>query len=442
MKNSGNTTSGKYSRVLAVYVILLALVSLLLGWIAFGLHAWLTFYNVLLVWVVLFAVLFYQIRKVNRDIARFFEVISNQDSIQKFDLSKSDRAFQDLHLQMNEVIVKLAGLRYQKEQDNQFFRSIFDHADIGLLVFDDEGKIVMINKTAISLLGTNKTAEMPEIISSVNKAAGLQTLIRLNRKGDQIQLSLRSRKIISDGKEYALVSLQNIRKELEQQEIESWQKLIRVFIHEIMNSVSPITITTSGIIALLEHPQNMTSEKHSEIVEGLKAIRKRSKGIAAFMDSYRQLSKVPVPDFKMVPVARLADNVGRFMKNIFESRSIHFSYYLSHKDIAIWCDEKLIEHVLINLLNNAADALENMPLPEIRLSGTAFPDRINISVHDNGRGINPEIIDSIFVPFFTTKPEGTGIGLSLSRQIMNLHGGSIFVHSKKGNTDIALDFLR
>ncbi len=442
MKNSGNTTSGKYSRALAVYVVLLALVSMLLGWLAFDLHAWMTFYNVLLVWIVLVLVLFYQVRKVNRDVARFFEVISNQDTLQKFDLSKSDRAFQDLHLQMNEVIAKLAGLRYQKEQDNQFFRSIFDHADIGLMVFDDAGKINMINKAAITLLGTNNPAEMPDMISSANKEAGLRTLVRLNRKGDQIQLSLRSVKIKSGGKEYVLVSLQNIRKELEQQEVESWQKLIRVFIHEIMNSVSPITITTSGIIALLEHPENRASEKHTEIIDGLKAVRKRSKGIAAFMDSYRQLSKVPVPDFKMVPVSRLADNVGQFMKNIFEGRNIHFSCFLSHKDMAIWCDEKLIEHVLINLLNNAADALENIPSPEIQLSGTALPDRIDISVRDNGPGIHPEIIDNIFVPFFTTKSEGTGIGLSLSRQIMNLHGGSIFVHSAKGNTVLTLNFLR
>jgi nitrogen fixation/metabolism regulation signal transduction histidine kinase len=421
-------------------MILLALVSLLLGWLAFGLHAWITFYNVLVVWILLAVVLFYQIRKVNRDVSRFFEVINDQDAIQHFDLSKSDPVFIDLHRQMNQVIMKFARLRNEKERDYQFFRTIFDHADAGLLVHDEKGRILLINKAANLLLGTSNPAELTEIVIPGNLKPGVRKLVRINNNGDRIHLSLRSRRIKSAGKQLTLISLQNIRQELEQQEVESWQKLIRVFIHEIMNSVSPITLTASGILAIMEKSDLLPDQDKDEILEGLRAIRKRSKGIAAFMDSYRQLSRTPVPEFSEVPVARLTENVGQLMMKDFQSRNINFTINITPKETRIWCDEKLIEHVLINLLKNASDVLVNTTSPEIRLSCVTLLNRVELSVQDNGPGIDPEILENIFVPFFTTKPDGTGIGLSLSRQIMNLHGGNIFVNSKKGNTVFTLNF--
>jgi signal transduction histidine kinase len=158
------------------------------------------------------------------------------------------------------------------------------------------------------------------------------------------------------------------------------------------------------------------------------------------MDSYRQLSRTPVPEFSEVPVARLTENVGQLMIKDFQNRNILFTINITPKETRIWCDEKLIEHVLINLLKNAADALVNTTSPEIRLSCVTLYNRVELSVQDNGPGIDPEILENIFVPFFTTKPDGTGIGLSLSRQIMNLHGGNIFVNSKKGNTVFTLNF--
>jgi signal transduction histidine kinase len=298
----------------------------------------------------------------------------------------------------------------------------------------------MINKTANLLLGTSNPAELSEIVIPGNLRPGVRRLVRLNTNGDRIQLSLRSRKIKSAGKQLTLLSLQNIRQELEQQEVESWQKLIRVFIHEIMNSVSPITLTASGILAHIEQSEPIPDLDKEEILDGLKAIRKRSKGIAAFMDSYRQLSRTPVPEFSEVPVARLTENVGQLMIKDFQNRNILFTINITPKETRIWCDEKLIEHVLINLLKNAADALVNTTSPEIRLSCVTLYNRVELSVQDNGPGIDPEILENIFVPFFTTKPDGTGIGLSLSRQIMNLHGGNIFVNSKKGNTVFTLNF--
>jgi signal transduction histidine kinase len=192
---------------------------------------------------------------------------------------------------------------------------------------------------------------------------------------------------------------------------------------------------------MLETPVAEQEEQHrSEILDGLKAIRKRSKGISAFMDSYRQLSKVPIPEFTWIQAERLAESVGMLMQKEFINRKINFSINLAEKDIKLWCDEKLIEHVLINLIKNAMEALNDHQDPLIKLSCASLLSTTEITVLDNGPGIPQDILENIFVPFFTTKSEGPGIGLSLSRQIMNLHGGSIFVHSKKGETVFTLSF--
>lgn len=431
--------SGKYSLTLIVLIVSLAGVSLLLGWLAFGLHAWITFYNVTIVWILLCVALFCHVRKVNRDLARFFEVVRDQDTVRHFDLAKSDPAFRDLHERMNEVIFILANLRSEKEEDYRFFRAVFDHAGTGLIVHDENHDIVLINKAATQLLGTKKFSDLKEFLPEHTRP-GAKTTVRLEQNGNEVQLSVRSRKIWIGDRTLTLLSLQNIRQELEQNEVESWQKLIRVFIHEIVNSVSPVTLTASGIINILENNETLSENQKKEIVDGLQAIRKRSKGIAAFMESYRSLSKTPAPDFSYIAASKLMDQVGKLMQNDFQSRNIKFSVFVSSKDLRILCDEKLVEHVLINLLRNAAEALVAVNSPEIRLSCVSMHDRIQVTVQDNGPGIDSEISESIFVPFFTTKPEGTGIGLSLSRQIMNLHGGSIFVNSKPGETVFTISF--
>jgi len=448
MKKSGSISFGRYSRILIFLVVSLALVSITLGWLFFRVHAWITFANVLLLWAILLVLILYQVRKVNRDLARFFHFIVSGESTEGFNLTKSDPIFRDLHRQMNDIVKNLGTVRMEKERDFLFFKAIFDNADIGLLAYDEAGNITLINQSARLLLGITgressnlifgKSAE--SLVKEIK--SGKNEILKHTRNGEMVQLSVRSQSLRISGKEITLLSVQNIRQELEQHEIESWQKLIRVFIHEIMNSVSPITLTASGIIGLLEKGNNNQRDKNqqSDILEGLRAIRKRSKGISAFMESYRQLSKTPVPEFKWVQAGKLAESVGQLIQKEFQEKNINFSVNLSQKEIKVWCDERLVEHVIINLIKNAVEALGDTINPEIKLSCVSLLNTKEIMVQDNGPGIPPEILESIFVPFFTTKTEGTGIGLSLSRQIMNLHGGSIFVNSKKGETIFTLSF--
>jgi signal transduction histidine kinase len=271
---------------------------------------------------------------------------------------------------------------------------------------------------------------------------GRKILVKHTRNGEAVQLSIRSQRIKISGQNNTLLSVQNIRQELEQHEVESWQRLIRVFIHEILNSVSPITLTATGTIALVESSaflDNKSSE-YGAIINALQAIRKRSKGISSFMESYRQLTRIPSPELNEVDVGKMAENIGQLMYQDFQQRKISFIIRLSQREIKLWCDEKLVEQALINLLRNACDALHDTSDPVIKLSCVSLQDRIEIIIQDNGPGIDPGVVENIFVPFFTTKAEGTGIGLSLSRQIVNLHGGRIAVHSQPGETFFTLSF--
>ena len=451
MKNLRSINLGRYSRILTGLIVLLAIVSIALGWLYFKVHAWVTFINALMLWLILVGLIMYQIRKVNRDLTRFFQMVQAGESTEGFNLPKSDPLFRDLHRQMNEIIENLGNVRREKERDFLFFKSIFDHADVGLLVYDDGGKITLINQSAQVLLGITSPKEARDIHIADSSGdsllkdirPGRKTLLKLDRNGETVQLSLRSQRIKISGQNNTLLSVQNIRQELEQHEVESWQRLIRVFIHEIMNSVSPITLTASGIIAMLETPLDKESsgpQQQHEILNALHAIRKRSKGLSSFMESYKQLAQIPTPDLNKADVGRMAENIGLLMHHDFQQRNVSFFIRLSQREIKLWCDEKLVEQALINLLRNAAEALVNTPEPVITLSSVSLHDRVEIIIQDNGPGIDPGIIENIFVPFFTTRTEGSGIGLSLSRQIVNLHGGRISVHSKPGETFFTLSF--
>jgi signal transduction histidine kinase len=443
---------GRYSRLLIALAFLLALTSLAIAWIFFKFHAWVTVINLSILWLILLGTLLYQLRRINRDLAKFFLAVRDQDSSIGFNPATGDPLFKDLYEQMNTVFHELSLIKSEKEQEYNFFSAIFNHADVGLMVYDGNGDVQLINRAAQQLLGVRglsniDSIRLPEISGSgfpFRIRPGERALLKIQRNADTVLLSVRSRQINMPGRELTLLSLQNIKQELEMSEVESWQKLIRVFIHEIMNSVSPITITAAGIIQMLEKSgsEEVVNNKDltGNILSGLHAIRKRSKGMAAFMDSYRQLTRIPTPDFTWITVSNLFDSIERLMQDEFQKKGIDFRMKFAPRDIKVWADEKLIEQVLINLLRNAVDALTGSLNPLIEMTSVSQHNHVVITVHDNGPGMDAHTLENIFIPFFTTKTEGSGIGLSISRQIMNLHKGSITVQSKKGNTIFQLYF--
>ena len=242
--------------------------------------------------------------------------------------------------------------------------------------------------------------------------------------------------------EYSLVSLHNIQSELEEQEMEAWQKLIRVLTHEIMNSITPIASLAGTVNGMLNGAGQVEDETIDDVRQALQTIQRRSEGLLRFVDTYRNLTHLPTPEFQILPVAELFDRVAQLMRPQLEEQGTSLAVEVEPRSLELTADAGQIEQVLINLLRNAAQALDGQQGGRIglraRMDGRGRP---LIEVSDDGPGIVTEALDKIFIPFFTTRQDGSGIGLSLCRQIMRLHRGTIGARSQPGEeTVFALRF--
>jgi signal transduction histidine kinase len=266
-------------------------------------------------------------------------------------------------------------------------------------------------------------------------------LISFILNGELIQLATKKVKFRTAQEELHLVSFQNIKPELEEKEIESWQRLIRVITHEIMNTMTPITTLVGTIMKKLWRkdtnttiePKEVTPEIMQRTVKGLDLIDSRGKGLIHFVQNYRSITKLPKPEFQIVNVKNLLQKSVQLFEHQVSETNVELRV-ICHPSLFINADGSLLEQVLINLTKNAIESLDGVEHPIVTLEASSSNDQVLIQVFDNGQGIPPDMIDDIFVPFFTTKQKGSGIGLSLSRQIVHLHGGSLTVQSVPGNT--------
>ena len=384
----------------------------------------------------------------NRDLARFLLAIRHGDYSQTFTPKASGKSFQELNDAFNEVISFIQEQRSEKEEQYWYLQAVVQHIGIGLIAFRKNGEIDLMNNAAKKILRM-LVHPAPKIPSEIN-IRNIESLGKINAPlADAVQqLSEGGKKIVkvqtSDdifhlavyatvfklgGDKYTIVSFQNIGRELEEREMEAWQKLIRVLTHEIMNSVTPIASLASTGSSLVKH--EVTNESLEDVRDAFQTIEKRSEGLLHFVNAYRNLTRIPKPSFQIKPVKNLFDNVARLYKSRFAECSIALQTSVDPKKLDVTADPELIEQVLINLVKNSADVLQGRSNAVIRLTARLDPQgRVVMQVADNGPGIDPEAIDKIFIPFFTTKENGSGIGLSLARQIMRLHGGSINVRSE------------
>ena len=267
---------------------------------------------------------------------------------------------------------------------------------------------------------------------------GKQDMVKIIREHEILSLSMRAAEFKMQQRHIKLISFQNIKNELDEQELDSWQKLIRVLTHEIINSVSPITLLSSTLVKMFEEEgkprklSNLQQEQIENAFQGLQAINKRSKGLSRFVESYKSLTKIADPIITEVNVEDLFTRIIILTKNADNSQNVIVEYDVLPKKLLVHVDEKLIEQVLINLLKNAMEAGGLKRDLKISLKAYEYNGNIKIEVTDNGPGISDEVIDNIFVPFYTTKKEGSGIGLSLSKQILRKHGGNLEVISEEG----------
>ncbi|MCG2715966.1 MAG: ATP-binding protein [Candidatus Marinimicrobia bacterium] len=384
------------------------------------------------------------VQKTNRDLTRFFNAIRYSDYSQSFTGTLRGSAFEELNTAFNEVIKEFQHARMEKEEHFRYLQTVVQHVGIGLIAFKQDGEVELINNAARRLLKVSNLRNLydlePGRTELVNKLLNLKpgekTLIKLQDNENILQLSIYAAGFTLHQQGLTLISLQNIQSELEEKEMEAWQNLIRVLTHEIMNSVAPISSLASTVNQLLTGDSNnenrdLGTEVIKDVSAAVKTIEKRSKGLMNFVDNYRKLTRIPKPDFEIFQVKTLFDRVKNLMKDQFEQKSINFKMQVDPETLELTADPMLIEQVLINLCKNAVESIFEKTNPSIALLGkTDGRGNPVIQVIDNGEGIRADVADKIFIPFFTTKKEGSGIGLSLSKQIMRSHGGTLSVSSK------------
>jgi nitrogen fixation/metabolism regulation signal transduction histidine kinase len=267
--------------------------------------------------------------------------------------------------------------------------------------------------------------DFPLLLSTLQP--GEVKVIRIYKEEVMQDLAVTVTEYSTPAADLRLINLKNIRSILEENEMEAWQKLVRVLTHEIMNSITPI-ISLSDTLCERAIQQGM--EEESLMLQGMKTIHRRSKGLMVFVENYRKLSRLSTPMLAPVEVGELLGDI----KKLFPSSKVRYIYKVEDESRKLMIDRSQMEQVLINLLKNAGEACMDQPNPEVVVETDYQAENhiFRLSVTDNGCGILPEVVDRIFIPFFTTKPTGSGIGLSLCKQIMTLHGGSIRVKSELG----------
>jgi two-component system nitrogen regulation sensor histidine kinase NtrY len=383
----------------------------------------------------------------NENMASFLDSIQFDDLSYSFKTESDDPAVKRLHQEMNEAMLKLRSSRREKDSEFLFFKNIVMHVGIGLIVFKEDGNIEIFNSAARKLLKINRAVNIRDLAevsdTLVNVFEKLKTggreLVRLKIGEELVQLSIYAIELTLRNENVKLISIQNIQSELEEKEMEAWQNLVRVLTHEIMNSVTPIS-SLAGIVEeeLKPHVKEdnnepLTKEQLGDIHLSLQTISKRSEGLIHFVKEFRSLTSIPKPRPVQIDIRTLLEELAMLHRRDLNDRGIQLAISVYPEDLTLSADKNMIEQVLINLIRNAIQAFEDQEEKKIEIKVFVNEkSRAVISVKDNGTGIDPEAMEKIFIPFFTTKKSGSGIGLSLSRQIMRVHQGTLTVKSTVG----------
>ena len=392
----------------------------------------------------------------HHNIADFLDSIQFDDLSYSFKTQSDDPSVMRLHRELNEALSKLRSARSEKDSEFLFYRNIVMHVGIGLIIFKENGKIEIYNSAARRLLKVSR----PEYVRDLNEVSeqlvnvferlktGGRELLRIRIGDEFVQLSIYAIELTLRGENVKLISVQNIQNELDEKEMEAWQNLVRVLTHEIMNSVTPIS-SLAGIVEEEIKPHTtgengvaLTQDQLSDIHLSLQTISKRSEGLIQFVKEFRSLTSVPKPKPTQIQVRELLDELTLLHRKDLSETNIDLKISVYPEDLTLTADKNMIEQVLINLLKNAIQSFDDQLEKRIELRAYLNEkSRTIISISDNGSGIDPEALEKIFIPFFTTKKNGSGIGLSLSRQIMRQHHGSLTVKSTVGKgTEFAMRF--
>ena len=404
-------------------------------------------YLLLVVPVVIYELVeFYRFHyKAHKELDQFVESVHYRDFSRYFDVKHASADIQPLRKGFNEINTTFKVISKEKETQYQYLQKILELVDTGILSYEEKtGEVVWMNESLKQMLQlpylktihslSRRDSELCKDILAVKPGESLITTAHAERTSFKILLSATA--FQTDGKVYKLIAFQNVNEALDETESKAWQKLLSVLTHEIMNSVAPISSLAETLKNRLQKSMSVLNDDSGtadDLEIGIETIKRRSEGLLKFAETYRNLNKITTLNLRKVYVRDLFENLLQLMQPTLEQKNIEVETILKDTDLAIEADTNLLEQVLINLVVNAIEAVKDKPEPRIVLTAFVANNRKTIiKVADNGHGMAEELIDKIFIPFFSTKKSGSGIGLSLCKQIMMLHKGNIHVHSREG----------
>jgi len=392
------------------------------------------------------------ISKTNAELVRFFEAVRHADFSQRFELKSLGNGFDELGATFTEILKRIQQVRSTQESELRQIKAILEHVPVPLLSINQDGKVTLLNNSVRRLFGTNTVThindlalfndDFPKKLQGI--LAGERTLMNISIDEMEHKLIVSATEITTAVQHETLLSMQDIQSELARAQLQAWQELVSVLTHEIMNSITPVASLAKTAVDLVQDVQEKTqnlpeisnevTEELDDVLGAVKTVARRSDGLMQFVTSYRRLTRLPQPNKQILLIETLFNHVTRLAKENWQHNKIALTSSITPHALSIHVDGDMIEQILLNLLLNAEQAVVSSQVEKPEISLHAFLNirgHVVIEVADNGKGIEEENLSQIFVPFFTTKKEGSGVGLALTRQVMLAHNGKVSVRNNK-----------
>lgn len=451
-----NMASKKFTSLISLRIGLLVANVLLFAWLWYNYQL---IFTAVLIGVVIIgqtAELIYFAERMNRELRKFLDAVKYGDYAVSFGSDDLGGTFKELDESFSQIIESMKTSKAEKQSQTELLKLALENIRLGIIIIDFQDNILLVNPAAQNMLNIPHfrnwdmlAKKKPEFARQLGDfSVEGRRLVQLQTATELREYYLDLNHISLLGASYRLISFSDLKNEIEQKEIDAWHKLIRILAHEVMNSVTPVTSLSETIKSMLtdEHgealpPETLTQEKIDDIILALSTVIRRSQGMLNFVDEYRKLTKLPAPKLELVSVASLLNEVKQLMQIQASKHNVLIEITPMNNRLALQADRKMIEQVLINLIGNAIHAMEDGDNGKIELGANLEDNQLRITIKDDGHGISEDILPSIFIPFFSTRKNGTGIGLTLSKNIMQLHKGGISVSSAEGEgTQFQLSF--